>query len=138
MAMQDVRKQETEEKTHVTVAAARLRALHERMTPLGDLGWWFDGRDIFHKQPGTNLDQVIVPFGHVLTDTFTPEGRINVEDVRGFAALRNALPELIAAVEAAEMVLDHTDDFDFSPASTRAMLRDPLAALAAALTEGDA
>lgn len=23
--------------------------------------WWFDGRDIFHKPLGTNLDQIIIP-----------------------------------------------------------------------------
>lgn len=32
-----------------------------RAAPQGS-DWWFDGRDLFYKPAGTNLDQVIVPF----------------------------------------------------------------------------
>lgn len=53
-----------------------------RLLDEADAGsWWFDGRDIFHKPPGTNLDQIIVPLGHVISDTYT-SGAVNLSTVR--------------------------------------------------------
>ena len=31
--------------------------------------WWFDGRDLFYKPEGTNLDQIIVPFPETWHET---------------------------------------------------------------------
>lgn len=83
-------------------ASEKLRALDKSMTPAGELGWWFDGRDIFHKKPGTNLDQIIIPLGHLISDTYTADGAVSRDDFEAIAALRNALPLITDVVEAAE------------------------------------
>jgi hypothetical protein len=44
-----------------------LRQLLDAAPPGSD--WWFDGRDLFYKPQGTNLDQIIVPF----PETFHPD-----------------------------------------------------------------
>lgn len=57
--------------------------------------WWFDGRDIFHKKPGTNIDQIIVPLGQVVGETLTPDGAVCVAT----AKLMALAPELLAYAE---------------------------------------
>jgi hypothetical protein len=68
--------------------------------------WWFDGRDVFHKKPGTNLDQIIIPLGQVLSDTFTADGAVNPADVRLFVDAVNERDALVAALAAAEKERD--------------------------------
>ncbi len=55
--------------------------------------WWFDGRDIFHKRPDTNLDQIIVPIPSA-EETFHPLQAVNPATAR----LASLAPELAQEV----------------------------------------
>lgn len=55
--------------------------------------WWYDGRDIFHKKPGTNLDQIIIPIPDK-HETFHPSQAVN----DATAKLAALAPELAARV----------------------------------------
>lgn len=55
--------------------------------------WWFDGRDIFHKKPGTNLDQIIIPIPSA-EETFHPSQGVTPAT----AKLASLAPELATEV----------------------------------------
>jgi len=68
------------------VTPAQLRSLLAE----ADAGpWWFDGRDIFHKKPDTNLDQIIIPIPSA-EETFHPSQAVTPATAR----LASLAPEL--------------------------------------------
>jgi len=53
--------------------------------------WWFDGRDIFHQRPGTNLQQIILPIPSA-AETFHLSQAVNPDT----AKLASLAPEMAA------------------------------------------
>lgn len=72
--------------------------------------WWYDGRDIFHKKPGTNLDQIIIPIPDK-HETFHPSQAVTPATAQLAALAPDAIQLLTEMADALDYgYFDRTTD----------------------------
>ena len=75
----------------------RLAEIRKREQEASNGPWWYDGRDIFHKKYGTNLDAIIVP----LPETWHKTQAVPDADAEFIAHARDDIPWLLSKLATA-------------------------------------
>ena len=74
----------------------RVAEIRKREQEASNGPWWYDGRDIFHKKHGTNLDAIIVP----LPETWHKTQAVPDADAEFIAHARDDIPWLLSELAA--------------------------------------